>query len=332
MNSPASPRQSAALPPEATRRAPSGRAPRVVLLSGGVGGARLALGLARALPAGSLTVIVNTGDDFTHWGLAVCPDLDTVMYTLAGLSPYARGWGVEGDSFTVLDAMTHLGADGWFRVGDRDLATHLARTEALGAGQRLTEFTARLARRLGVMATLLPMSDDPCPTLMETRDEGVLPFQRWFVERAAAPALVGVRSGAPALATHEVLSAVADADVVLLGPSNPFVSLEPILDRPGLVALVATKRVVAVSPLLRGRAVKGPLEAMLRQLDGVEPSAAAVAERYSRRGVPLAGFVAEAEDLTGVRVPGHGTDCLMRDPADAERLAREVLRFAESLA
>jgi LPPG:FO 2-phospho-L-lactate transferase len=301
---------------------------KVLLLSGGVGGARLAHGLAQALPEGALTVIVNTGDDLVHWGLYVCPDIDTVMYTLAGRADEARGWGLADETFGVLSAMRELGAPAWFALGDRDLATHLWRSEALRRGVSLSQVTEQLCGLLGVASRVLPMCDAPRRTLVETHDQGVLSFQQWLVERRAPPVRAlrfeGLDQPSPA-----VLAAIADAELVVIGPSNPYVSIDPILGLTGVREQLAGKLLVALSPIVHGRAVKGPLADMIRTLAEREPSAAAIADHY--RGM-LSGIVVERGDEATIDTPRVlGTDTVMGGSADRARLAREVLRFAEGL-
>ncbi len=299
---------------------------KVVALSGGVGGARFADWLARISP--SLTLIVNTGDDFVHLGLSVCPDLDTVMYTLAELGDEERGWGLKGETFAALERVRVYGGPDWFALGDRDLATHLVRSEALRNGESLTHVTARLCGAVGVSARLLPMADAPCRTLIETISDGTLPFQEWFVRRRAQPAVRAVRfDGCPPPAPG-VLEAIDEADVVLIGPSNPYVSIDPILSLEGVNAALRKKRVVAVSPIVGGRAVKGPLATMIPELTGAPASALAIAEHY---GALLAGIVIERGDESP-QMPPHlsvlATDTIMKSRDDRVRLAREVLAFA----
>ena len=301
-------------------------APRVVALSGGVGGARLLRGLARVLPAGALATIVNTGDDFQHWGLHISPDVDTVMYTLAGLSHEQRGWGLATETFIALEAMRAYGEDGWFALGDRDLATHLARSLGLARGESLTEVTARLCSSLGVAARVLPMSDGRRATMIDTQEHGTLTFQTWFVRHRAAPAVERVWFDGDAGTTRAVLEALAAADLVVVGPSNPYVSVDPILALPGVREAVFARPVVAVSPIVGGQAVKGPLAAMIPQLAHVPPSAAAIAAHYPG----LRGIVVERGDA----VPGVTTweaDTVMRSVADSERLARTVLDLGKAV-
>jgi LPPG:FO 2-phospho-L-lactate transferase len=305
---------------------------RVVCLSGGVGGARLLHGLARALPDDALTVIVNTGDDLRHWGLYVSPDLDTVMYTLSGLGHEARGWGLAEESFGALSMVQRYGGDDWFALGDRDLGTHLMRTEALGRGETLSAVTARLFRALGVRTPVLPMADAPCRTMIDTEADGTLPFQEWFVRRRTGPAVRrvwfdGTRTPAPG-----VVEALAGADLVVFGPSNPYVSVDPILALDGVRAAVAGKLVVALSPIVGGQAVKGPLAEMIRALAGEEPSPAAIVRHY--QGL-VKGIFVEAGDEAAGAVPGcavRGGQTVMADRAHSLRLAGELLDFAATLA
>lgn len=302
---------------------------RVVALSGGVGGARLLHGLSRALPEGALTAVVNTGDDFEHWGLHIAPDLDTVMYTLADLAPFdggERGWGLAVESFEALAMMRRYGAEDWFSLGDRDLATHLARTRALRAGGSLTDVTARLAGALGVRTRILPMSDAPCPTLVET-DRGTLPFQQWFV-RHRCPPVRAIRFDGAAPPTAHVLRALDEAELVVIGPSNPYVSIDPILRLSGVREAVARRPVVAVSPLVGGKAVKGPLAEMIPLLAGEPPSTAALGRHY--RGL-LGGLVVERGDEAGLPLPALATSTVMRSRDDSRRLAGELLDFAATL-
>lgn len=301
----------------------------VVVLSGGVGGARFLDGLAQVLPAEVLTCVVNTGDDFTHLGLTICPDLDTCMYTLAGLADEVRGWGLRDETFAALGMVGRLGGPGWFQLGDRDLGTHLVRTQLLAEGQSLTAVTARLCTALGVGPRLLPMADRPRSTLIETVDEGTLPFQEWFVRRRAQPAVRAVRFEGPPQPAPEVLAALERCQLVLIGPSNPYVSIDPILALDGVAAAVAKRPVVAVSPIVAGQAVKGPLASMIPQLTGTPATAAAIARHY---GPLLRGLVVERGDepaVAGVAV--LGTDTIMRGRPERRCLAEEVLAFAAEL-
>jgi len=301
---------------------------RVVALCGGVGGARLLDGLAQCLSPEELTAIVNTGDDFEHWGLWVSPDLDTCMYTLAGLAPVERGWGRTVESFHCFEAMAELGGADWFRLGDRDLAVHLRRTELLRKGTRLTTVTRQLCGALGVKVPLLPMADQPRQTFIDTIDQGTLSFQDWLVLHRGAPRVAKVRFEGSLEPAAAALEALAAADLVVIAPSNPYVSVDPMLSLPVFRAALVAKPVVAVSPILGGQAVKGPLAAMIPALTGQPASAEACADHY---GGLLDGFVVQTGDSAPEGLDRLETDILMRDRPDRGRLAREVLDFAGRL-
>ena len=300
----------------------------VVALAGGVGGARLVDGLDRALPPGALSVVVNTGDDFTHWGLRISPDLDTIMYTLAGLSPEERGWGIEGDSFKALAEAKRRGLDDWFQLGDRDLVTHLSRTSMLTEGRSLTEATAALCEALGVRRRLLPMSDAPRPTSVVVESGEELAFQQWLVRLRAAPTVERILYGGTGAATNEVLDALAGAALVIICPSNPYVSVDPILDLGAVREALAATTTVAVSPIVGGRAVKGPLASMIPRLSGAPASAEAVARHYE--GV-LDGYVVHEGDRFEAPFPVLETNILIQRREDRVVLARTLLEFARSL-
>lgn len=306
---------------------------RVVALCGGIGGAKLALGLAHALPPERLTVIVNTGDDFRHLGLHVSPDIDTVTYTLAGRANPETGWGRAGESWRFMEAVGALGGETWFSLGDTDLATHVVRSARLEAGDRLTAITRDAARALGVGAAILPATDDPLATVVET-DEGDLPFQRYFVERRCAPALRGLRyeGASAARPTPEVRAALAADDLaaVVICPSNPYLSIDPMLAIPEFRDLLASARAprIAISPIVAGKAVKGPLAKIMAER-GLAPTPAAVAEHY---GDLLDLFVVDEADA-GAPGPAGGARVLsaptmMRSLDDRVALARRVLEAA----
>ncbi len=304
----------------------------IVILAGGVGGARLVDGFAQILPSANLTVIVNTGDDFRHMGLAISPDLDTVMYTLAGEANLQSGWGRQGETWRTIDEVARLGGPDWFRLGDLDLATHLTRTALLDQGMGLTAATAHLCQRFGLAQRLLPMSDDPAPTMIET-DGGLLPFQTWFVEQAWQPDVRQVHLPADVRATPAVLSALEKANVVILAPSNPFVSIDPILNVYPIRAMIADlpDLVVAVSPIVGGEALKGPAARMMRAAS-LEVSARGVAEYYEDL-VDL--FVYDRQDAALFDSPAlmrdeasavyFGASAIMADRAARQRLAREII-------
>lgn len=304
--------------------------PRVVYLSGGVGGARLAHGLSAALGAESLRIVVNTGDDFEHLGLHISPDLDTVMYTLADLAHPARGWGLETESFEALAMLQRYGAPGWFALGDRDLATHLARSDALRNGQSLTAVTERLRSALGVAPRLLPMSDGPCPIRIETQSHGIVPFQHWLVQSRGELPVHAVHLSTSAPATNEVLAALDWAELIVIGPSNPYVSIDPILALGGVRERVAARPVVAVSPLVHGAAIKGPLAQMIPALAARPAGSAAIAAHY---GALLRLLVVEAGDEAEVRdVPVLATNVRITERPASRRLAEEILDWYRSRA
>jgi LPPG:FO 2-phospho-L-lactate transferase len=305
---------------------------KITLLAGGVGAARLLRGLVRLVPAADLTVVVNTGDDEEFYGLAVSPDIDTIVYTLAGLAPLERGWGIDGDTFRTRDELDRLAGPGWFALGDRDLATHIQRTRRLREGASLSQVTAELARARSVDVRVLPMSDDRVRTIVVT-DDGSLAFQDYLVRQRAKPNVRAVRyrGARTARPAPGVIDAIRRADRVILAPSNPFVSLGPVLAVPGIRRAVAAARdrVVAVSPLIAGRAVKGPLAAMLKSMGkraGIEsiaallrPFAATLVVAPGDRSIKGAGKDA-GEAASGIALVEH--DILIVDPRRAEKLAR----------
>ena len=314
------------------------RGSRVVALSGGVGGAKLAWGLAQVLAAGELTVICNPGDDFEHLGLTICPDLDTVLYTLAGLADPERGWGRAGETWAFMAALETLGGETWFRLGDRDLALHVERSRRLAGGEGLGAIMADIGRRLGIGQRLLPASDDPVRTMVAT-DAGELPFQQYFVRDRCAPAVRGFRfAGAAQAVPHaDALAALADPDLraVVVCPSNPFISIDPILAIPGLAQAVraAVAPVVAVSPIVGGAAIKGPAAKMLAEL-GQAVSARSVWRHY---GDLLDGIVLDLADAAlaaearSDKLAALVTPTVMGGLDDRTRLARAVLAFADGL-
>lgn len=306
--------------------------PRVVCLAGGVGGAKLAGGLARVLPPENLTVIVNTGDDFRHLGLTICPDLDTVMYTLAGVANPETGWGRGDESHRTMSQVSRLGGPDWFNLGDLDLATHLTRAHYLDAGETLTAVTRRLCDGLGIAPAVLPMSDQPAPTLIETDTGDILPFQVWFVRERWQPAVSRVVLPEDVRASAAVVRALESAGLVIIAPSNPFISIDPILNVYPIRALLedVPRAVVAVSPIVGGRAIKGPAAKMMAEM-GLESSAAAVANYY---GHLIDGFVYDSQDQGMAAEDGLAllcVDTMMTGAAERERLAREVLVFAGEL-
>lgn len=309
---------------------------RVVALAGGVGGAKLAAGLQARL-GDRLSVVVNTGDDCERHGLFVMPDHDTVLYNLAGIEQAGLGWGIEGDTHALMDQLGAYGEPTWFGLGDRDIALHIVRTAGLRAGRRLTEVCLAAQRSLGVAARVLPMADTPVSTRVRT-DDGWLEFQEYFVHRRQAPEVRELRfEGAPdAVPTPEVVAAFADASALVICPSNPLVSVAPILAVPGMRELIGAARargvpVAAVSPIVGGRALKGPADRMLASL-GHEPSATGVARLYADLADWFVLDTVDADAAPGIESLGLRvlvTDTVMTDPASRARLAGEILEILE---
>ncbi len=302
----------------------------IVVLTGGTGGAKFVQGLAAVVDAGELTVIVNTGDDLTWWGLHVSPDLDSIAYALAGMLSRERGWGVDGDTFHCLEAMRRMGAPAWFQLGDRDLATHLRRSEMLSQGLPLSEVTAALASRLGLKARILPMSDDPVETQVLT-PAGELGFQEYFVRERYQLEVRGVRfKGAErARPAPGVLQAIAGATAVVIAPSNPVTSIGPTLAVPGIREALRTTAapVAAVSPIVGGAAVSGPAGELMKA-QGLPVSAAGVARAYADfLDLLVADDKDEGAGPTLEWVPVRYTNTIMKSEAQKTALARAVLGF-----
>jgi LPPG:FO 2-phospho-L-lactate transferase len=301
---------------------------RIVCLAGGVGGAKLAAGLAHIVPPANLTIIVNTGDDFQHLGLMVCPDLDTVMYTLAGVANPETGWGRAGESWRTMEMVAQLGGPDWFRLGDLDLATHLTRTQLLGEGQPLTAVIRHLCTHLHIQPTILPMSDQPAPTMIESSDGRILPFQSWFVRERWQPPVRQIILPDDVKATHAVVRALETADIVIIAPSNPFVSIDPILNVYPIRALLedVPQVVTAVSPIIGGQAVKGPAAKMMQEM-GMAVSATAVAAYY---GDLVDLFIYDQQDMGTFAGTGEALalDTMMGDGDGRVRLASAILQAA----
>ena len=304
----------------------------IVVLVGGVGGAKLALGLKRVVQPERLAFVVNTGDDFWHLGLKICPDLDTLMYTVSGLVDTSAGWGIADDTVTLLSSLQeNYGHDPWFRLGDKDLATHLMRTQLLRSGYSLTEATCCLTECLGIRARLLPMSNAEVPTIVDSAELGELDFQEYFVRHRWQPTVRSIRhrNSDKALITDEVQAALAGADIVLLAPSNPWLSLAPILAIPGVRASLndLTVPIVAVTPIIGGDAVKGPTAKIMTEL-GLEVRAESVAAYY---GATINGFVDDIRnppfDADGLRLARM--DTLMTDLPAKVSLARAILTWID---
>ncbi|MFN3472597.1 MAG: 2-phospho-L-lactate transferase [Blastomonas sp.] len=308
----------------------------IVALAGGVGGARLANGLAAILRPEQLLIAVNTGDDFEHMGLTICPDIDTVTYTLAGLNDRERGWGIRDETWSFMDSVKTLGGPHWFALGDRDLAKHVLRTDRLRQGESLSTVTRDIAQACGIAQCIVPMSDDPVRSIIIT-DEGEMPFQDYFVRRRCEPVYRGIRfeGAAEARASAALIAALSNPQLesVIICPSNPLLSIGPMLAIPEIAKALrdCSAPCVAVSPFIAGEAVKGPAAKIMREL-GMVPGAAALVPSYS--GV-VDGILCDIDDpsagkaLDGISIVA--CDTLMRDDAGQQRLARESLAFATAL-
>jgi LPPG:FO 2-phospho-L-lactate transferase len=308
---------------------------RVLTLCGGVGGAKLALGLYRLLGP-NLTVVVNTGDDFEHLGLKISPDLDTVLYTLSGLADPQRGWGRAQETWAFMEALGALGGETWFQLGDRDLALHVQRTEWLRGGKTLSSFAAYATQKFGVRARIVPMSDHVVRTVVVT-DEGEMLFQRYFVARHCHPVVRSVRfeGASQALPTPSILDLLATTALrmIVICPSNPYLSVDPILAVPGLrqALAAAPAPVVAVSPIIGGEAVKGPTAKIMKEL-GITVTNQSIAAHYNGLIDGLVIDQADAADSSRLDLPVLTTRTVMRSVADREQLAAETVAFAETLA
>jgi LPPG:FO 2-phospho-L-lactate transferase len=307
---------------------------RIVTLTGGVGGAKLVLGLMRIYPPEQITAIVNTGDDFRHFGLTISPDIDTLLYTLSGKANAAQGWGREGESWSFMDALKSLGGEDWFLLGDGDLALHVLRSHLLARGDTLSSITASFAAAWGLDLTILPMSDDPVATHLNT-SEGDMPFQRYFVGRRCAPEVRTIRfEGAeraiPAAGVIEAITA-PDTRAIVIAPSNPWLSVDPILAVPGIREALASARapVVAVSPIVGGQAVKGPTAKLMQEL-GLTVTNKSIAAHYADVIDGL--LIDERDDASDISIPHDVCDTLMKTLEDRERVARAALALADRIA
>jgi LPPG:FO 2-phospho-L-lactate transferase len=310
----------------------------ILALAGGVGGAKLAHGLARILSPEELVIAVNTGDDFTHLGLHISPDLDSVMYKLAGLNDTERGWGLADESWQFMEALGRLGGETWFKLGDRDLAIHVERTRRLAAGETLSVITADLCSALGIKHTIVPMTNSTVRTMVST-ETGMIPFQDYFVRLRCEPVVtgfhfVGAEAARPGPVFADALKSI-DLSAIILCPSNPYVSIDPILSLADVTAVIEARKapVVAISPIIAGSAVKGPAAKMMGEL-GVQPSAAAIAAHYGGR---LDGLIIDEADRTLTQeieelgIPTRVAHTIMQNSDDERSLAQEALSFAASL-
>lgn len=308
---------------------------RIAVLSGGVGGAKFAAGLHAALPPGELAVIVNTADDFDHLGLRICPDLDSMLYGLADIHDTTRGWGRRGESWNCLQTLGELGAHDWFALGDRDLAVHLVRSDSLRQGRSLAEVTAGFTRAYGIQNTILPMTESRVETILIT-SEGELSMQDYFVRRRCAPSVQALRyRGAEKAEFHPRAQAILQSSelrAVFIAPSNPFLSIDPILALPGVRGLLreASVPVVAISPLISGKSLKGPLSDMLTSM-GLGSTTQAIAHHYDGLIDALVLDASDARDADGIRLPILATTTRMSDHETRRSLALAALNFLEQL-
>jgi LPPG:FO 2-phospho-L-lactate transferase len=305
---------------------------KIVALAGGVGGAKLVDGLAQLLSPEDLTVIVNTGDDFDHWGMRICPDLDTVCYTVAGLANPETGWGRRDETWNVLSEISLLKGEDWFKVGDHDLATHIERTERLANGQTLSQIVSDFCSGWRIKVAILPMTDDPVSTIVNTKEQGELAFQEYFVHQHCEPQVksfrfTGVEYARPA---PGVLEAIQEANAIVFCPSNPWVSLDPILAVPGILPSIKNKKpVVAVSPIIGGNTLKGPAAKMFLEL-GKDPSAFAVAEHFHGTITQFVLDIVDKKNEIEIKKLGLETlvtNTIMESTEDRQRLASDVLDF-----
>jgi len=308
---------------------------KIVALAGGVGGAKLAHGLSMVLPPDNLTIIVNTGDDFTHLGLDISPDVDTVMYTLAGIANADTGWGLINDSWNTLYGLKTLGAPTWFQIGDRDLATHLTRTYLKNQGYKLSEIIQKFSKSWGINVTILPMSDDPVRTKVHTQDGRCLPFQEYFVKERYQPCVrkfdfEGIENAKP---IGEAIDRIDEADLIVICPSNPWVSIDPILMIGDIRKRLRSKIVIAVSPIIGGKAIKGPAGKMYAEM-GISPNVEAVAEHYKDF---LTSLVIDTQDkelvenLTQLGIIPYVTQTIMHNDLDRKDLAVRIIEQGISL-
>jgi LPPG:FO 2-phospho-L-lactate transferase len=304
----------------------------IVALAGGVGGAKLVDGLAQLLQPGNLTIIVNTGDDFEHFGLYICPDLDTVCYTLAGLANPATGWGRLNETFAALENIKDLGGPSWFRIGDKDLATHLERSRRLHEGQLLTQITQEFCQAWGIKHLILPMSNQAVRTMVDTLENGELTFQEYFVHhncetKVKSIRFAGIESAIPA---PGVMDAINKADAIVICPSNPWLSIDPILALMDIRSSLRAKTVVAISPIISGKTIRGPAAKIFEDM-GISPSALAVASHYDNL---LSGYLLDSLDADLAKefsIPLRITNTVMRTHIDRRRLAEDVLNLIQNL-
>jgi LPPG:FO 2-phospho-L-lactate transferase len=306
---------------------------KIAALAGGVGGSKMCAGLADVLDPSELSIIVNVGDDFSYYGLRICPDLDTVCYTLAGMNNPVTGWGLNDETWNSSKNLEILGGETWFKLGDKDIATHLERTKLLKDGVSLTEITQRFCQKWRIRHNIFPATDDVVSTIVETRENGTLAFQEYFVKYHCDPVVTGFKFDGieKANPSDQVLSALGSADWIFICPSNPWVSIDPIIKIKGLSEILAQKKVLAISPLINGKAIKGPAAKMYQEL-GLKPAAFSVANHYKNF---LSAFVldesdiAEESEINRWGIIASHTDIKMPTQDERRRLANELLAFCK---
>lgn len=309
---------------------------KVLALAGGVGGAKLVWGLSKILPYDDFSIIVNTGDDFVHYGLNISPDLDTVMYTLAGLSNETTGWGKKNETWNCHEELMRLNPDSWFMLGDHDLANHMERTNLLNSGKTLTEVTAILCNKYEVKNQIFPMTDETVSTIIQTREYGEISFQEYFVKHKFQPTFIDYRvDGLEGAKLNKITrKAIEDAEIIVICPSNPWLSIMPILEIEDMKSIISKKVCLAVSPIVGNSAIKGPAAKIFHE-KGITPNAIEIARLY--RGI-IKGFVFDTQNrdeydaINGWGIIPLVTDTIMTDGATKQRLAKDVMNFAYQLA
>jgi LPPG:FO 2-phospho-L-lactate transferase len=305
---------------------------KVVALAGGVGGAKMVFGLAKMLPAGDLSVIVNTGDDFEHYGLYICPDIDTICYHLGGLNNPISGWGREKDTYNSLNESVRLGGPEWFQIGDKDLGTHLERTRRLSAGHQLSEITMDFCQRWEICSHVFPMTNNRVSTYLLTEDSGELPFQEYFVHQQCQPVVKEIyfKGAEDAKPISSSLMAIQEAELVIICPSNPWVSIDPILSIKDIKTSLKNKKVIAISPIIQGRAIKGPAAKIFSEM-GIKPSALSVLKHYREI---INGFIYDLQDIE-IRdlimqegIISYAADTIMKNDKKKIDLAKDVIDFS----
>jgi len=308
---------------------------KILALAGGVGGAKFAYGLYHSLDPHDLTIIVNTADDFYYYGLYISPDVDTVCYTISKQASYETGWGLSGESWVVMENLKSLHGPGWFNLGDRDLATHLERTRRMQLGESLSKITSDFCQYWGIQSKIIPMSDNPVQSIVSTVEFGDIPFQEYFVKYHHTPKTKGYsfKGIEKALPNPKFVQAIHDSDWVIICPSNPYVSVQPILSLNGIREALIGKSVISISPIIGGKAIKGPAANMFKD-QGIEPSAFAVAKFYE--SILTAMVIDDQDQDQKLLIDQIGIICLttniyMQSTNDRIRLAEEVIQYCEKL-